>query len=260
MPFTLAHPAIVVPLHQRFPRLFDLSALVVGSLSPDFEYFVRLRPVRSISHDLIDLFLLCLPTGLVAWLVFDRVMKRPLIELTPSWLRLRLRSVAAPIPLDTSPVWISAIVSLMIGACSHLLWDGFTHENGWFVERLSPLSVLLPSGPRVYKVLQHLSTFVGLILLAIWSSHWLSRQSPATGPCPRGLADKTRVVVVAIIVGSGCGFGAIIALAHAPETAHQGLYGWVVRFVIATISSSLVAALVFSLIFRSIEKRSKPTT
>ena len=83
MPFTLAHAAAVIPLARRFPRRFSLPALVVGSLSPDFEYFVRLRPVRSISHDLIGIPLLCLPTGLVVLLVFDRIMKRPLIQLTP---------------------------------------------------------------------------------------------------------------------------------------------------------------------------------
>ena len=48
MPFTPAHPAIVVPLVRWKPRVFVLSALIVGSMSPDFEYFVQ--PTASADH------------------------------------------------------------------------------------------------------------------------------------------------------------------------------------------------------------------
>ena len=63
MPFTPAHAAIVVPLARRFPGPMVLPALIVGSLSPDFEYFVHMRPERSISHDLVGVPLMDVPLG-----------------------------------------------------------------------------------------------------------------------------------------------------------------------------------------------------
>jgi hypothetical protein len=45
MPFTLAHPAIVVPLALQ--RLI-LSALIIGSMTPDLEYFIRLSDISHI--------------------------------------------------------------------------------------------------------------------------------------------------------------------------------------------------------------------
>src|SRR5581483_12465816 len=45
VPFTLAHPAAVLPLRRRG---LVFSALVVGSMAPDFEYFFGLK--RPISH------------------------------------------------------------------------------------------------------------------------------------------------------------------------------------------------------------------
>ena len=40
MPLTIAHPAAVLPFrHSRLP----ISALVIGSLAPDFEYFLHLH-------------------------------------------------------------------------------------------------------------------------------------------------------------------------------------------------------------------------
>jgi hypothetical protein len=44
MPFTFAHPAAVLPLRRFCPDRLVWSALVIGTVSPDLEYFVRLAP------------------------------------------------------------------------------------------------------------------------------------------------------------------------------------------------------------------------
>src|SRR5579883_3328227 len=102
MPFTLAHPAIVVPLARWRPRVFPLTALVVGSMSPDFEYFVYLRPIRTIGHDLMGIPLLCVPSGLLVLLLFEYLMKRPMILLFPQAHRCRL--LRSPAPLAFTPL------------------------------------------------------------------------------------------------------------------------------------------------------------
>lgn len=40
MPFTFAHPAIVLSFGIKKTKYLDLTALVIGSMAPDFEYFI----------------------------------------------------------------------------------------------------------------------------------------------------------------------------------------------------------------------------
>ena len=70
MPLTIAHPAAVLPFrHGRLP----LSALVVGSIAPDFEYVLQLYPRSDFSHTALGLFTFCLPSGMIALWVFQRI-------------------------------------------------------------------------------------------------------------------------------------------------------------------------------------------
>ena len=41
MPFTFSHPAAVLPLRLLPRHWFSLTGLVIGSMVPDFEYFLR---------------------------------------------------------------------------------------------------------------------------------------------------------------------------------------------------------------------------
>ena len=50
MPFTLCHPAIVLPLYRYAARITSLPGLVIGSMSPDFVYFLSLGISRSFTH------------------------------------------------------------------------------------------------------------------------------------------------------------------------------------------------------------------
>src|SRR5262245_66554750 len=97
MPFTLAHPAAVIPLKRYLP----LSALVVGSLSPDLEYLVRLRAVSHLSHTLTGLFSFCLPVGLVLLWLFHRFVKQPLTLLMPTTMRQRLLPESSNFPFSS---------------------------------------------------------------------------------------------------------------------------------------------------------------
>lgn len=47
MPFTLAHPAVVLPLRHR---LLHQEALIIGSMSPDFLYFLYGQASQSFGH------------------------------------------------------------------------------------------------------------------------------------------------------------------------------------------------------------------
>jgi len=72
MPFTLAHPAAVLPIWAGGKPRLRLAALVLGALTPDFEYFLHLNTVGRYAHSLPGLFFVCLPAGWLSLWLFDR--------------------------------------------------------------------------------------------------------------------------------------------------------------------------------------------
>ncbi|NOW94529.1 DUF4184 family protein [Mucilaginibacter sp. SG564] len=165
MPFTFAHPALVLPLKQLPKRWISMTALVMGSMVPDFEYFFRMR-VRSIySHTLSGLLWFDLPVGLLLFLVYHKIVKDKLIDHLPIQLKQRLSKFKGNTQSGVSPEYIAVIViSILIGSTSHLLWDSFTHPAGYFVMAIPVLTYTIHIGDHQlygYKLAQHASTVLG---------------------------------------------------------------------------------------------------
>ncbi|HEX9060624.1 MAG TPA: DUF4184 family protein [Clostridia bacterium] len=172
MPFTLAHPAAVLPLKAKFAKYFDLTGLVLGSMAPDFEYFIRFRPEAVIGHKIIGFLLLNLPLCFVIAFLVHKIIKKPFIMSMPSpidrWYSYmahkdwRLRGFKGVIVF---------IYSSLLGMITHVLWDAFTHENGRFVSLFLILSVKVHiwgySFP-IYKILQHGSTLLGVTVICLF--------------------------------------------------------------------------------------------
>lgn len=70
--------------------------------------------------------------------------------------------------------------AFVVTKTAHIFWDAFTHDEGWFVQRISWLrDPALHLGSATFGlpfVLQALSTFVGFATLAIAHFLWLRRQ------------------------------------------------------------------------------------
>ena len=68
------------------------------------------------------------------------------------------------------------VISLLIGAWTHLLWDSFTHTDGWFVQHLPVLSsqVALIAGRRVRvcHLLWYGCSFAGIVWLFAAFEKW----------------------------------------------------------------------------------------
>ena len=64
---------------------------------------------------------------------FHRIFKRPLVLLLPEAVRARLWKYCGPFPLLPLRrlIWVSLLIFL--GAATHVVWDAFTHEDGWAV-------------------------------------------------------------------------------------------------------------------------------
>jgi len=208
MPFTFAHPAAALPLRRVLGRFGVLSALVIGSLAPDFAYFLPLNLPREESHSLLALVWFCLPAGLFAYVLFHILLKGPLLGLLPPAALCRLGDYTARFRSLPQVSWTAVVVSLLCGAITHLLWDAFTHENGPAVVAIPILhSYLFSIGTyrvHVYNILQHGSTLAGLALLSVWSWRWLIQAPLRADPLPVELSSGLKVaVVVAIAVVPG---------------------------------------------------------
>lgn len=158
-----------------------LSALVVGSLTPDLPYFLPLGVHRISSHSPAALFWFCLPAGLAGYLLFHSLLRPVLSFLFPPGLRSKLPVLAPGSWLPAAPL-AGVLVSLLVGAVTHDVWDSFTHADGFLVRAFPPLSYLLfeLDGYQVsiYKLLQHLSSLAGMTILAVWGWRWLARARP----------------------------------------------------------------------------------
>ncbi|MFI5942298.1 DUF4184 family protein [Streptomyces uncialis] len=245
MPFTLSHPAAVLPL-LRPP--FVPVALVAGAMAPDMPYFLGTLGIplsagdwyepflnATTSHSPLGALTVSLPVTLAlaaGWLL----LRGPVTELLP---RPAPHPASAPHPapaptppapaltpaptasVPESPAAVSVaesasdpqvrrvadvvrrggwlLLSALIGVATHLLWDSFTHLDGYVVTRVAFLRESGPGGTTVARLLQHLSTVAGLALLAVhlWrrrgrTSGRRSREDDRFGDAGAGARVRTR--------------------------------------------------------------------
>jgi len=168
MPFTLAHPAIVIPLQHLRLRL-SLTALITGSLVPDFEFFFRMREVNNIGHHWYGILIFDLPVALLVCFLFHNLLRNTLVLQLPARYQGRFIQV-----LNFNWNRYAAenrwrvIISLMIGVISHIFLDGFTHHDGLFVTMIPGLAAnvhLMDQTVPVYFLLQLLFSVIGLWML-----------------------------------------------------------------------------------------------
>lgn len=163
MPFTFAHPAGVLPLKKKCSNYFNLTALVLGSMSPDFEYFAKLKIENKIGHSLIGFFTFNLPIVIVLSLIFHLIIKDTIILHMPQKVNSFIKQEEKH-ALFNDNKWVKwgliFIYSAIIGMFTHTLWDSFTHEGGYFVLMFSILKIKIFNIP-IYKLLQHGSSLIG---------------------------------------------------------------------------------------------------
>ena len=170
MPFTFSHPAIVLPLTFLPRQWFSLTGLVVGSLTPDFEYFLRMKIQSNYSHTLSGLFWFDLPLGVLLAFIFHNIVRDSLFDNLPTILKSRLVKFKQ---FDWNNYfkahWLVVTISVLIGATSHIFWDSFTHDHGYFVQKIPALTNtvdILGRQVPTLKILQHSSTLVGGLVIA----------------------------------------------------------------------------------------------
>jgi len=157
MPFTISHTVAVLPLFRL--RRLDPLALVIGSMAPDFGYFLHRFDFAGGAHSFAGSFTRALPAAMVVWLIC-RLAGGFLIRPLPPRLRAMTSAVMEKTSWSFSALlWVP--LSLLLGIWSHVAWDSFTHQGGWVVRRVPLLEW------PVYHWLQHASSIFGMVILAI---------------------------------------------------------------------------------------------
>ncbi|MEW1548806.1 DUF4184 family protein [Streptomyces tsukubensis] len=215
MPFTLAHPAAVLPLMRR-PLV--PAALVAGAMAPDVAYFIQTLPFRpttavwyepyfnaTATHSLTDAPTVALPLAL-ALVALYYLLRDPVAALLPArW---------APPPPERpasgsggrlrTGAWL--VLSALIGIATHVAWDSFTHFDGYAVTRMDFLRDPVPGGLTVARVLQHLSTAVGLVAVGVHLVR-LRRRTGIDGSTVRTRPSRAvrRAAAAALVLTAGAG-------------------------------------------------------
>ena len=175
MPFTFSHPAIVLPLINKRFNLFSSTGLIVGSMIPDFESFIRLNEHKIYGHTWLGMFWFDLPLALVVAFIFHNVVRDPLIDNLPERLGNKFKAyVNFPWNTYFKKRFLVIILSALIGIALHLLWDAFTH-----LDLANPDSIdseIYVGKIRLFKLLQYSNSLLGIIILIIYVL-----RLPATG-------------------------------------------------------------------------------
>jgi len=182
MPFTVSHVAAVLPLRKT--RLI-WSALIVGAMAPDFEYFMRLSLEDRYSHTLKGTLEITLPLALLALWLFHRFVKDAFLELMPESIRARAARSTARFRFGGAARFMLILISILVGVWTHLVWDSLTHSSP-LTQRspllLHPVFAWHGRDVPVYELLQHVSSVLGLAILAAWLVWWY-RSEPSTSQC-----------------------------------------------------------------------------
>jgi hypothetical protein len=196
MPFTLSHPAAVLPFARLLARWRLLSAVVIGSMVPDFGRFLPWQPARFETHSADALLTFCLPVGLATYWLFQWLIKWPLIEILPAGAHGRWRASIPPAPVSSLKLWAIAACGVLFGALTHLVWDAFTHEGARGVRMFPALEepAVEFGGHRLIgaHLLQDANSVAGLVMVVAFVGYALRPGTAADAARARVLRSRER--------------------------------------------------------------------
>jgi hypothetical protein len=182
-----------------------LSAFVIGTLAPDFEYFARIAPQSRVGHVLPGLVVLTFPVGLLALWIFHAFTKQGLVTLLPD-------DVGRRIPLGKFEFkglrrFVAVCASMWLGIASHLLWDEFTHRDSWASAHVAFLRIVVMhvnsySTATIADVLQLISSGVGLGVVIYWIAAAYRHSKPLREASPTRTWRRTLVWLILIALPS----------------------------------------------------------
>ena len=230
MPFTPTHVLAVVPIAAVKRWRLPFSALAIGSMVPDIPLFVPMRLDYLSTHSTQGLITACLPLGLVGFLVWQLLMKRPLFALLPEAVQRRC------VPFSHSCIEPNAwflgrvTVAVVIGAMTHVVWDSFTHQGRFGANHVPGLNgtafVLAGRAVPGTKMLQYGCTVLGLPGLMALLAAWLRRRAPEPLDGSLTISPSVKALVLLVLIAIPGAVAVLVAtqgLLRGDSTLHRQL-------------------------------------
>lgn len=246
MPFTFSHPAFVLPFMRSRSRWFSLTGLVVGSITPDFEYFLRMEGQRVHGHTVAGIFWFDLPLALIICFLFHNLVRNPFINHLPASFQQRFYNVKGfRWNAYFRSRWSIVSSSILLGIVSHLFTDAFTNGSGYFVAEFSFLQRTVPFADTFIPynaILHRILSLGGLAVLgwAIWKLP-VDKQAPVN-------THRSPYWTTAFLV---TGFFFIVGVSERIDDEMRSVF-WLYTpvLIIIFISSFLLALLITSAFFK----------
>ncbi|MGL5245650.1 MAG: DUF4184 family protein [Sarcina sp.] len=246
MPFTFAHAAIVLPANKYKSSWISFTALIIGSMLPDFEYFIRFAPYGVIGHTFLGFLYFNVPLAIIIAFAWHNIIKEPFIKSMPQLVVSSFgESIYEKFKIRNLKSGIVFIYSAIIGMATHVIWDGFTHKTGMFVNNIEFLRRTVEINGYfipVYKFIQHGSTLIGGIFIIFCLYKWRVKKYIDNNPysLKRKLIYWINVSILTLII-----YGIRIFLTLQGVTLKS--YG---ILIVSLISSFILAVFFISLLYK----------
>jgi hypothetical protein len=204
-----AHQLAVLPfMRGRLPG----SALLMGSALPDLAFPVGGYWLNMHSHLWYGPAFMSLTIGVLLYVWCERLFAPALVRSLPPVAARLFRTRGLPGDVGG---WARAVAAILIGAYSHLLFDGFTHYWMWPSRWLWPKTVLieLPGYTTDFAhFLQLACSLVGSIWVVVWAVRLARRCPPVAHELVDGWARRLRRGILATLAGAALGlaFGLLV--------------------------------------------------
>lgn len=233
MPYTLAHPITAIALVKLFPGRFNKTGLAFGTLVPDLQNFIALRPTDSdFGHSPLGMLTLGLPVSVALAFAFHRLVVPAAADCLPAPYD-RIAGVYAQQGWRIAGLrdWAVLLVSIGLGMYSHLFLDGFSHRGGlMYPFAVGTVQWLFPGVRSPGSLLQFGLSLAGMAVELLLLIVFLRRRKAALPPVsPPGSRPKSQPAVAAEAPTAGAAaktlYGLAILAAIALFTA-AGIYSF----------------------------------
>jgi hypothetical protein len=185
------------------------SALVIGSMSPDFPFFAPGPFDSTFTHSLVGVVTADVVLSLGVYAVWHVLLAPAGLAVAPQSLLRRLPADAAPgLRRRVASPRLVLLVALgcAVGALTHVLWDSFTHEGRWGARHVPWLNEQHGALPG-YLWAQYVTGVIGVAILAGWLVRWWrsTPHAPTDGHVPLPAVVAVAVIVLATLLGAFTG-------------------------------------------------------
>lgn len=135
MPFTLVHPAFVLPFYNRIKAYCIPVALIAGSLVPDYDIVFRFTETRFhlFSFSLYSVFGVLLPLALLTVFFYTYVLRDFMLEKCPPLIQQIAMNIPSFVVKNSLRTYMLLIANIVAAIYFHLFLDLISHYDAWTV-------------------------------------------------------------------------------------------------------------------------------